>query len=53
MYSPELLMTERPPETCRVLYKNKLFEKLVHLVCFTIGIPVQVQVTFYGALYRQ
>jgi len=30
--------TERPPETCRVFYKNKLFVKQVYLVGFTIGI---------------
>jgi hypothetical protein len=30
--------TERPSETCRVLCRNKQFEKLVHLVDFTTGI---------------
>jgi hypothetical protein len=30
---------ERPSETCRVLFQNKInFEKLVHLVGFTVEI---------------
>jgi hypothetical protein len=34
--------TEKLSETCRVSCKNKYFEKLVHLVGFTIGIPSHV-----------
>ena len=33
-----MFRTERPSKTCRVFYKNKSFQKQVHLVVFTIGI---------------
>jgi hypothetical protein len=38
MCSLELLMMDGKIETCGVFYKNKQFEKLVHLSGFTVGI---------------
>ena len=41
--------TERPSETCRAFYKNKYFEKEVHLVDYTIRIHYDVR-TYEGQI---